>query len=406
MNAVMKLDSVKLIESPRLWVSERPVFLAPEQLKGVHRFHKSIPGYARTPLCEWGSYAEKHGVRSILVKDESKRFGLRAFKGLGGSYAIFRVVCEELGLDPLETTLGDLKSERYREAVSKMTFITTTDGNHGKGVAWASGLLGCKSYVYMPRGSVEARAQAIRDAGQAEVTITDLPYDDCVRYTAELAETNHWYLVQDTSWAGYEKIPQWIIQGYTTMLYEALEQMREKGYSRPTHVFLQAGVGAMAGSMLGALCNIFKEDLPVVSIVEPEEVACIFESARQGDGREHKATGSEITIMAGLNCAEPCTVTWPILRDFASYYFACADKVAAQGMRKYAAPEEGDPKVISGESGAVTMGLLSRLLEEEAMEPIREKLGLNEDAVILLFNTEGDTDPENYQRIVSGKGLL
>ena len=360
MNDVMYLNQIKMVAAPKPGLGDRPAFLDPEQLEVVHRFHRSIPGYMRTPLHELSGYAKKCGVRSVLVKDEAERFGLRAF-------------------------------------------ITTTDGNHGKGVAWASGLLGCKSYVYMPRGSVEARAQAIRDAGQAEVTITDLPYDDCVRYTAELAEKNRWYLVQDTSWQGYEKIPQWIIQGYTTMVCEALDQMQEKGYPRPTHVFLQAGVGAMAGSMLGTLSNVFVEDLPVVSIVEPTEVACIFESARQGDDQAHKATGSEITIMAGLNCAEPCTITWPILRDFASYYFACADEIAAHGMRLYAAPEAGDPAVISGESGAVTMGLLSRLLESEAIEPVRKKLGLDEKSVILLFNTEGDTDPENYQRIVSGK---
>lgn len=401
MNVVTSMGSVKMIESTRQGAGEPPAFLAPELLGGVQAFHASIPGCTRTPLHELSGFAKKAGVRSVLVKDESERFGLRAFKGLGGTYAVFRVICEELGLDPKETTLDTLKSEPYREKVSRMTFVTTTDGNHGKGVAWASGLLGCKSYVYMPRGSVEARAQAIRDAGQAEVTITDLPYDDCVRYSAELAEKNHWYLVQDTSWPGYEKIPQWIIQGYTTMVGEAVWQMHEKGYARPTHVFLQAGVGAMAGGVLGALTHIYKDALPTVSIVEPAEVACVFESAHQDDGREHKATGSEITIMAGLNCAEPCTVTWPILRDFASYYFACADAVAAHGMRRYAAPEAGDPAVVSGESGAVTMGLLSLLLENGELEPARRKLGLDENSVILLLNTEGDTDPENYRQIVA-----
>ena len=400
MNAVTSMGPVKMIESSRLGTGEPPAFLSPELLGGVQIFHSSIPGYTRTPLHELSGYAQKTGVRSVLVKDESERFGLKAFKGLGGTYAVFRVICEELGLDPKETTLDTLKSSPYQDRVSKMVFVTTTDGNHGKGVAWASGLLGCKSHVYMPRGSVEARAQAIRDAGQAEVTITDLPYDDCVRYTAELAEKNHWYLVQDTSWPGYEKIPQWIIQGYTTMVGEAVCQMREKGYTRPTHVFLQAGVGAMAGGVLGALTHIYKGELPVVSIVEPEEVACVFESARQDDGEAHKATGSEITIMAGLNCAEPCTITWPILRDFASCYFACADGVAAHGMRRYARPEAGDPAVVSGESGAVTMGLLSLLLESKEMAPVRKKLGLDENSVILLFNTEGDTDPENYKRIV------
>lgn len=281
-----------------------------------------------------------------------------------------------------------------------MMFITTTDGNHGKGISWAAGLLGCRAYVFMPKGSVEARAQAIRDAGTAEVTITDLKYDDCVRFTARKAEENGWFMVQDTSWDGYMKIPQWIIQGYTTLFFEAAEQMKVLGYERPTHVFLQAGVGAMAGGILGAMANYWKGAVPTVSVVEPEEVACIFESARHGDGDPHKATGSEVTIMAGLNCGEPCTLTWPVLYGLASFCFAVPDCCAARGMRVLAAPTGTDPQVIFGESGAVPMGLVSLLLEKEEYRPVRNTLQLDEKAVIFLINTEGDTDPEGYRKVV------
>ena len=155
-----------------------------------------------------------------------------------------------------------------------------------------------------------------------------------------------------------------------------LRQMQKMGYSRPTHVFLQAGVGAMAGGVLGSLKCIYQDALPCVSIVEPDQVACIFESALQNDGLPHPASGSGETIMAGLNCGEPCQITWPILRDHADFYFACPDSVAARGMRVLAAPMPGDQPITSGESGAVTAGLLSLLTSKESLAPFREKLGL------------------------------
>lgn len=400
MLTVEQLAGIQLLTNPHRRVGQRPDFLSLEETEPVRHLHGSLKEYAPTPLVELSGLARRLGVASICVKDESKRFGLNAFKGLGGVYALCRAVCDQLGLDYRTATLEQLQEPANREQISRMVFVTTTDGNHGKGVSWAAGLLGAKSYVYMPRGSVEARAQAIRDAGSAEVTITDLSYDDAVRYSAKLAEENGWYLIQDTSWPGYDTVPSWIVQGYTTMVYEALNQLDTLGYPRPTHVFLQAGVGAMAGSVTGALQCTYGDDLPKIAIVEPDEVACIFESARNDDGTEHKAVGSEVTIMAGLNCAEPCQLTWPILRDFADAYFACPDWVSARGMRVLAAPVDGDAPIISGESGAVTTGLVSVLLEREDLKPFRNQLGLDEHSVILLFNSEGDTDPEGYRSVV------
>ena len=392
--------NIQMLVNSRKYPSQCPEFLSREATEPVRHFHESLKKFAPTPLVELSALAKRLGVAAIYVKDESKRFGLNAFKGLGGVYALCRVVCQQLGLDHRTVTMEQLQLPENREKIEKMVFVTTTDGNHGKGVSWAAGLLGAKSYVYMPRGSVEARAQAIRDAGSAEVTITDLGYDDAVRYAAKMAEENGWFLVQDTAWPGYDIVPRWIIQGYTTMVYEALDQMELLGRSRPTHVFLQAGVGAMAGGVTGALACTYGEDMPCVSVVEPDQVACIFESVRRNDGGEHKATGSEVTIMAGLNCAEPCQVTWPILRDYTGFCFACPDTVSARGMRVLAAPAGEDRPVTSGESGAVTMGLLSLLLERRELEDFRKTLGLDENSVILLFNTEGDTDPAGYRNIV------
>lgn len=392
-------DCIEAIANPAVTSAPAPEFLRRENVAAVAAFHRSMPGYAYTPLVALPSLARHTGVRAILVKDESQRFGLNAFKGLGGSYAVFRTACLKLGLDPAAATFKDLQTPERRAALSGSVFITATDGNHGKGISWAAGLLGCKAVVYMPEGSSEARARAIREAGKAEAVITALSYDDTVRLAARDAAANGWTLVQDTSWDGYETIPSWIIQGYTTLAAEAVEQCETLG-ERPTHVFLQAGVGAMAGGVAGYLADVYAGARPVFSIVEPANVACIFASAGAGDGKPHPAAGNGRTIMAGLNCGEPCTITWPVLRDFAGYYFSCPDYVAAEGMRAYAAPEEGDHPIISGESGAATFGLLLHLLGVPAMAGLRSSMGLDRNAVVLLVNTEGDTDPECYADIV------
>ena len=379
-----------------------PDFLRPEAMSNVRRIHEGLPVYKPTPLARLDGLAHRLGVKAVFVKDESKRFGLNAFKGLGGLYALTRVVCRELGLDGENISFSRLQSPELAERVHKFVFVTATDGNHGKGIAWAASQLGCEAHVYMPRGSSELRAQAIRNAGAAEVRILEVGYDDAVRYAAAQAKEHGWFLVQDTSWDGYEEEPRWIIQGYTTMAAEAARQLSEAGFEAPTHVFLQAGVGAMSGGVMGYLANLYEGHRPVFGVVEPENAACIYRSALMGDGKPHAATGNGVTIMAGLNCGEPCTVTWPVLRDFADWYYSCPDFVAAYGMRLLGAPSEGDPQVISGESGAATTGLFALLSEKEECAALKEETGLNEDSVVLLFSTEGNTDPVNYDRIVHG----
>ena len=396
----MKTPWLRAVRNTRLGNGKGPGFLAPDAVRNVQRLHRTLPDYQPTPLVRLDALAHRLGVRAVFVKDESKRFGLNAFKGLGGSYALFCTVCSELGLDAQTAAFADLQAPEIREKVSKMVFVTATDGNHGKGVAWAAGQLGCEAHVYMPKGSSLLRAQAIRDAGKAEVRILDVGYDDAVRYAAQMAQENGWHLVQDTSWEGYTEIPQWIAQGYTTMAAEAAGQLEEAGFARPTHVFLQAGVGAMAGGVLGYLANRYEGARPTVCIAEPETVACIYRSFQEDDGEPHAAEDCGGTIMAGLNCGEPCTVTWPVIRDHAAWGFACPDFVSAYGMRLLGAPAAGDTQVVSGESGAVTTGLLALLATKPECSELRGLLGLNEDAVVLLFSTEGDTDPVYYDGIV------
>jgi len=368
-----------------------PSLFAADTAEEVFRFHRSIPNYHMTDLYSLKQTARRYKVDSILIKDESTRFGLKAFKGLGGSYCMYRILCEKLGLDPLKNDFNTFLREDIRRSCAKIEFVTATDGNHGKGVSWAAKLFGCQAHVYMPKGTVEARRKAIEDAGNAKATVLDLNYDDTVRYAAGLAKEKGWILIQDTSWEGYEEIPKRIIEGYLTMAAEIGRQTKK----RPTHIFLQAGVGSMAG---GIESCFWERSSSFVTIVEAKEAACIYESVRIDDGMPHSILGDPITIMAGLNCGTPCEIVWPVLRDCSSAYCACDDSVTKRGMKAYAHPIGDDPRIISGESGAVTYGLLLAILEDEELRKI---FRIDEDSIILLINTEGDTDPEGYEAVLN-----
>ncbi len=361
--------------------------------------HRQLPAYSKTPLYSLSALAEKLHVKNIYIKDESQRFSLNAFKGLGGIYAMFRMICDKLGLDPTTTTIDDLQSDTWAPQVSDIVFVTATDGNHGRGVSWAGGIFGCQVHVYMPKGTVEQRAAAIRNVGPADVEILDSNYDEAARYARKQSEKHGWLLIQDAASDGYEQYPIWIIQGYLTMVAEALEEMR-KQQQTPTHVFLQAGVGAMPAGVVGYLTQTMDKK-PVIAIVEPVTVNCIYASANAANGKRHSIQGDPVTIMAGLNCGTPCQLSWPILRDFAEFYISVPDYVAAHGMRAYANPVAGDPKIISGESGAATLGALELILSNPEFAEVREAMNINEDSVILLINSEGDTDPVGYQKIVA-----
>ena len=360
-------------------------------------FHSSFPEYSQTPLAQLDDLAGHLGVKGIYVKDESYRFGLNAFKVLGGSYSIGNYIAGRLGEDIDALPYARITSREVREQLGELTFVTATDGNHGRGIAWTANRLGQKSVVFMPKGSAPERLHNIQVLG-ADASITDMNYDDAVRHANSCAEKYGWIMVQDTAWEGYEDIPRWIMQGYTTMALEALRQLDGK---KPTHIFLQAGVGAMAGAVTGFFADYYGEaERPVITIVEPNRADCIYRSARAGDGKPHFVTGDMQTIMAGLACGEPCTIGWEILRDHADHYVSMPDCVAAKGMRVLGNPLGSDPRVISGESGAATLGFVTELLTNPALEEMRCEIGLDADSRILCFSTEGDTDRENYRRIV------
>jgi diaminopropionate ammonia-lyase len=371
----------------------------PTEAESVRNYHRKFREYAPTPLLPLPSLAKALGLGNIFVKDESKRFGLNAFKVLGGSYAIGRIVADCLNLPFDDLDVEKLRAGGFDREIGDIAFATATDGNHGRGVAWIAGQFLRKAHVFMPKGSAEIRARNIRSTG-AECVITDFNYDDAVRFANREAEKNGWIMVQDTAWDGYEDIPRWIMQGYMTLAAEALDQLRGFGIEAPSHLFLQAGVGSFAGAALGFFAAALGDRLPRTVIVEPEKADCVFRSLAAADGKARNVAGDLATIMAGLACGEPSTISWGVLRDYAAAGISCADFLAANGMRILAAPLPGDPAITSGESGAVTCGVLEHICSDSRLEAIRAALGLTTESTVLLVSTEGDTSPDMYRSIV------
>ena len=373
-----------------------------ENVAKARSFHQSFPQYSVTPLAKLDGMAKHLGLGGVCMKDESYRFGLNAFKVLGGSFAMAQYIAGEMGRDVSEMNYGYLTGQDFRREFGQATFFTATDGNHGRGVAWAANRLGQKSVVHMPKGSTKPRFDNIAKEG-AQVTIEEVNYDECVRMAAkEAAETEHGVVVQDTAWEGYEEIPSWIMQGYGTMASEAAEQLRQVSVNRPTHVFVQAGVGSLAGAVVGYFTNRFPDAPPKFIVMEAEAADCLYRGALAGDGSSRIVDGDLQTIMAGLACGEPNTIGWDILRNHASAFVSCPDWVSAKGMRMLAVPVKGDPAVTSGESGAVGMGCLAAIMEDDTYRAFREALELGAGSQVLLFSTEGDTDPEMYRKVVWG----
>ena len=371
-------------------------FLSVAAGESAAAYHRSFPAYTETPLCELDELAGILGLAGLYVKDESRRFGLNAFKVLGGSYSIGRWLAKQLGISEAELTYDKLTSPQTKKQLGKLTFVTATDGNHGRGVAWTARELGSHAVVYMPKGSAKERLENIRAEG-ADATITDLSYDQAVRHALRKGEENGWIVVQDTAWEGYEEIPRLIMQGYLTMAMEAVTQL---GEAVPTHVFLQAGVGSLAAAIAAFLTDFYGDQKPVITVVEPNGADCIYQTAKADDGQLHFVTGDLNTIMAGLACGEPSTIAWDVIRECCDYAVSCPDWVAAEGMRVLGNAAGADPKIISGESGAVTTGLVVAVMTRPDLKWLKDELKLDEHARILCFSTEGDTDRKNYRRIV------
>ena len=325
----------------------------------------SWPGYAPTPLRRLDALAAELGLRALYYKDEGGRFGLGSFKALGGAYAVAKL----------------LAARRAADQSTAVVVSSATDGNHGRSVAWGARTFGCRAVIFIHAGVSENRRAAIAAYG-AEVIRTAGDYDQSVRECAARSAQEGWFVISDTSYDGYMDVPRDVMQGYTMLAEEAIEQLPEK----PTHAFLQGGVGGLAAAVCARFARRGGEDRPRFVVVEPERADCLYQSAAAG--RPARATGDLETVMAGLSCGEVSPLAWTALEQGADAFMTVPDEAAISAMRRLA--QDG---VVGGESGVAGLAGLIEAARAGA-------LGLGRDSVGFVVGSEGDTDPELYARLV------
>ncbi len=343
-------------------------------------YHKTIKGYEPTPLVSLPALAEELNLEAVHVKDESQRFGLNAFKALGASYAVFRYLQDNPG---------------------EYVFSAATDGNHGRALAWASRLFGQLTRIFVPEYTTSQRIKSIRKEGAVVHKIKG-GYDLAVETAKKESIKNDWVLIQDTSWENYSKIPSWVIAGYQTLCSEVDNQTEPVSGSGelPYYdlVLLQCGVGSYASSVIWYYLQNYGDKSPDFVLVEPAASCGVLRSIL--NGRLSSPGSSGKTIMAGLNCGKPSLISWPLLRNNADGAMVVYDEDTKQAMRKFYYPTNGDPKIVSGESGAAGMAGLLKLARDPAFSVLKEKLQIGSQTKVLLINTEGDTDRRSFRKIV------
>ncbi len=356
-------------------------------------FHRRFPDYAPTPLVDAVGLADELGVGHLLVKDESSRLGLPAFKMLGASWASYRALTDELERltgAPIDdwTSLDDLAAQLT--PLHPIDLASATDGNHGRAVARFARLMGLGARIFVPAGTTDARIAAIEGEG-ASCTVVDGTYDDAVARAAEEASDDpdgRCLVISDTSWPGYDVVPAWVIDGYATIFSEIDEQLAEGGLPSPDVVLVPIGVGAFAAATAQWYRRPGMTDPPVLVGVEPDTANCVMASALAGELVE--VPGPHRSVMAGLNCGEASPVAWPFVSAGFDWFVAGGDDMAEHGMRLLASAG-----IVSGESGAATVGALSGLLSTSAAGPT-----IGPDTVVLALSTEGATDPPHYTKVV------
>ena len=325
-------------------------------------FHRSLPGYAPTPLVDAPALALAWGVGRVWLKFERERFGLPAFKFLGASWAA-RALLGEPPYDPA------------------LELVAATDGNHGRAVARVARLAGIGATILVPAGTARARIDAIASEG-ARVEVVDGSYDDAVRRSAALADDTR-LLLSDTSWPGYEEIPRRVIEGYATIFAEVDEQ---SGGAPVDVAVIPIGVGAVAAAAARHYAGSAR-----LAAVEPVDAACLLASVRAD--RIVEVPGPHTSIMAGLNAGVPSLVAWPLVRDGFDVLCAVDDDVAIDGMRRLAALG-----LEAGEVSGGTAGAAGALLADAGA---RAALRANADSAVLVLLTEGVTNPDDYERLVN-----
>ena len=366
----------------------------PDVAKKVRRYAKTLKQYEPTPLVALTELSQKMGVKHVFVKDESYRMGLKAFKAIGVVYGVSKVLCQYLGVDIDDTDFDYFLKPEVNAQIKDIVLIAATDGNHGKGLAYAAKLIGCKCYIYMPSQTVPARVEAIENLG-ATVTVTPHNYDETLKLVIEKAAEMGWCHVQDQAWKGYTETTNFISQGYTAIADEIREQLEE---TKPTHIIIQAGAGSFAVGFLAYYSKLMADNKPHMTLVESDTAGCYMQSALAG--KFTTVDGDLATIMAGLAVGEPNIFAHTVLKEIVDYYITCPNEFSATGMRVMATPIGDDTKITSGESGAVGVGIVYGICTLDALKSVRDEMKITQDSVLLFVSTEGDTDPEMYRDIV------
>lgn len=371
------------------WSAPELAYLELIRTRAQLPFHRSLPGYAPTPLVELPRLASELGLGAVLVKDEGPRFGLDAFKGLGASFAVFNVLAARWrDLTGEELTPVGFRDPTVCDRLGEVVFTAATDGNHGRAVAWTARLTGQHAVIFMPDDTAPSRIKAIEEQG-AEARLVPGTFDDCVTACAETAANEGWQVVADTAYAGYMEIPGYIMTGYSTIFVEADEQAGRDLDA----AFLPAGVGGIAGAGTAHYVQECGADRPRLVCVEPDRSACFLESIAAGN--PVAAKGDQRSIMAGLNCGLPSLLAWPVVRDGMDLFLAVEDRWAEEAMR--ASWREG---LTAGESGAAALAGLMALMKTPELAEARAAANLGPESRVLVVNTEAATDPENHRRLV------
>ncbi|WP_291788398.1 diaminopropionate ammonia-lyase [Cecembia sp.] len=363
----INVPNFKLTDTPTVTVLRK---------KNALNYHKTLDEYSPTPLLSLEAMANRFGLGAIYLKDESKRFGLNAFKGLGASFAIQQILQNKPEVE---------------------VFCTATDGNHGRAVAWAAKKAGKKSVIFVPSDTSLKRIRTIEKEG-ATVIQLNKNYDDACAHAARVSQTNNWELLQDTAWEGYEHIPADIMAGYLTHFKELENQLHPEGFPNVDIVFLQVGVGSWAGAAAFYYLQKYGKSCPTLITVEPDGSAGLLDSFRFQERCAPEE--SQFTIMAGLSCGIPSLSGWELLKNAVSIAIRISDEEVREAMRQFYFPLGKDEKIISGESGAAGLAGLRAILKSAAFAPVREHLHFGKDTRVLLFNTEGNTDEESFEQII------
>lgn len=388
-----------ILHNPLALRTSYPAELA--RIMNIHRTHESRLWLScwdqllqtETPLWQLPGLAGRLGVGELLIKDESVRSPLGSFKALGAPIALVRLAMRlfpEQGLIARRLLAGD-----YREQFRRFTVISATDGNHGRALAAAARSMGCRCVIVL-HAQVSMEREAAITAYGAQIVRIRGNYDDSVHEAARLATENDWQLVSDTSFEGYEDVARDVMQGYSIIAAEIVQQIKDQGV---THVFLQGGVGGLAAGVASYLWELFGSQRPIFVVVEPCQADCLYQSALTGQAA--KASGSVDSVMAGLACGETSVLAWRFLQSSIDWFMTVDDAHAVQAMRVLATGDAGDLPVVAGESGVAGLAGLMVLAQNQQWF---ERIGLGKRARVLLINTEGDTAPGVYEDLVGESG--